>query len=185
MSINEDNKQRVANLYTNYSNKLINYITTITNDTEEAEDIYQNMLLFLLENPNEKIWDKDTFNIAYVYRILYSRAINRINFKSKNNYTEINEDIFQCDEEEYDYDNDIDIENRLQMLIDTVNEAKANHIDKYINYYVKFYLYQMPIKILAKKAGVSNNTLYTHFRKIQMIIEEQVKEKAKSLIIND
>lgn len=178
----EENKQRVAILHLNNSNKLINYITTITNDTEESEDIYSNMLLSLLETVNEKIWYKDSFNIAYIYRILYTRAINRINYINKNSAMEINEELLVVDDDEYDYESDNLIENRLQLLIETVNEAKANHIDKYINYYVKFYLYQMPIKLLAKKAGVSNNTLYTHFRKIQEIIEEQVFEK--SLLIN-
>lgn len=185
MTITEENKKRVELLHIKYNLKIINYINTLTNDIEESEDLYQNMLLFLLENPNPKIWDKDTFNIAYIFRIVYSRFINRVNFLNKRSYEEFNEEIVVVEDEEYNYDDDKKYETKLEILLQTINEAKINKIDKYIKEYEKAYLYKMPIKMLAKKVGVSDNTLYTHFRKIQEIIEMNVKNKVNSLIINE
>ena len=63
--------ERITILHNNYSKKLINYSNKIVNNLDDAEDIYQNMLIFLLENADEKIFYKDTFNITYIYKIIH------------------------------------------------------------------------------------------------------------------
>ena len=171
--------ERIKILHNNYSKKLINYSNKIVNNLDDAEDIYQNMLIFLLENADEKIFYKNTFNITYIYKIIYSRSINFIN---KNNLNiEINDDITEDCEDEYDYEKDEMFEQKMNIIIKTINELSDSNYDKYIKYYVKYYLYKTPISMLAKKAKISKNTLYTHFRTIQCEVKKLCNEK---LIIN-
>ena len=71
-----------------YKNNLIYFITRYVNNIEIAEDIFQDTILYILEN-KEKYDFKFSLK-TYMYMIAKSRSINCIN---KNSYYEIYEHL--------------------------------------------------------------------------------------------
>lgn len=145
------NKKAFDELIVKYKSNLIYFITRYVKNLEVAEDIFQDVILYVLEN-KEKYNSKYSFK-TYLYTIAKSRAINYLN-KSKRTV---------------ELDDDIKEEKLLEEIVCS-NERK-DKIYKVLNKLPKDY--QLVI-YLTKIEGLS----YKETAKIMDKTEKQIKALA-------
>lgn len=159
------NKKAFDELIVKYKSNLIYFITRYVKNLEVAEDIFQDVILYVLEN-KEKYNSKYSFK-TYLYTIAKSRAINYLN-KSKRTV---------------ELDDDIKEEKLLEEIVCS-NERK-DKIYKVLNKLPKDY--QLVI-YLTKIEGLS----YKETAKIMDKTEKQIKAlahnsktKLKKLLVDE
>ena len=125
----------------------------------------------------------ETVSIFIIFRKCYIQSLSTRLIKNNRRYGgEFDDEFDVIIDEEYDYEKDYIDEQLLQLLLDTITNAKKTRLDKYINEYEKVYLYKQPVKIAAKLRKITPNTLYHHFQHIDKIIHNELKIKSLKII---
>lgn len=133
-------------LYSKYKNKIKCFIYNIVKDIEQAEDITQEVFIYIMQNEI-----KDNYSFKYhIYLLAKSRAINYINVTNRRK--ELNEKInIEGGQVEQDILNQmIDFENRKEIL-----KTIALLEDKYKNVIYLVYFENMSYKDTAEIIGES------------------------------
>lgn len=118
-------KDAFETLYNKYKNKIQYFIFNIVKNYEKAEDITQEVFIYILQN---KVRDNCSFKY-YIYLVARSRAYNYINQEKRR--TEINEKYSLLDSEEIqkDISDLIEKQEREKGLTEAINMLD----DKYKN----------------------------------------------------
>ena len=127
-NLNVENKQRIEVLYCKHYGDMIKYANRLTNNVEESEDLIMTIILTLLEKPSPKLYYKDSFNLYYINKVIYSKFINQV--RISNRYVEFNGN-YNLFDETYDVEKDVTEEELMNAFITTVNETKEKEIDKF------------------------------------------------------
>lgn len=122
--MNEE-KDAFETLYNKYKNKIQYFIFNIVKNYEKAEDITQEVFIYILQN---KVRENCSFKY-YIYLVARSRAYNYINQEKRR--TEINEKYSLLDSEEIqkDISDLIEKQEREKELTEAINMLD----DKYKN----------------------------------------------------
>lgn len=118
-------KDAFETLYNKYKNKIQYFIFNIVKNYEKAEDITQEVFIYILQN---KVRENCSFKY-YIYLVAKSRAYNYINQEKRR--TEINEKYSLLDSEEIqkDISDLIEKQEREKELTEAINMLD----DKYKN----------------------------------------------------
>lgn len=118
-------KDAFETLYNKYKNKIQYFIFNIVKNYEKAEDITQEVFIYILQN---KVRENCSFKY-YIYLVARSRAYNYINQEKRR--TEINEKYSLLDSEEIqkDVSDFIEKQEREKELTEAINMLD----DKYKN----------------------------------------------------
>ena len=118
-------KDAFETLYNKYKNKIQYFIFNIVKNYEKAEDITQEVFIYILQN---KVRENCSFKY-YIYLVARSRAYNYINQEKRR--TEINEKYSLLDSEEIqkDVSDLIEKQEREKELTEAINMLD----DKYKN----------------------------------------------------
>ncbi len=118
-------KDAFETLYNKYQNKIQYFIFNIVKNYEKAEDITQEVFIYILQN---KVRENCSFKY-YIYLVARSRAYNYINQEKRR--TEINEKYSLLDSEEIqkDVSDLIEKQEREKELTEAINMLD----DKYKN----------------------------------------------------
>lgn len=118
-------KDAFETLYNKYKNKIQYFIFNIVKNYEKAEDITQEVFIYILQN---KVRENCSFKY-YIYLVARSRAYNYINQEKRR--TEINEKYSLLDSEEIqkDISDLIEKQEREKELTEAINMLD----DKYKN----------------------------------------------------
>lgn len=118
-------KDAFETLYNKYKNKIQYFIFNIVKNYEKAEDITQEVFIYILQN---KVRENCSFKY-YIYLVARSRAYNYINQEKRR--TEINERYSLLDSEEIqkDVSDFIEKQEREKELTEAINMLD----DKYKN----------------------------------------------------
>lgn len=118
-------KDAFETLYNKYQNKIQYFIFNIVKNYEKAEDITQEVFIYILQN---KVRENCSFKY-YIYLVARSRAYNYINQEKRR--TEINEKYSLLDSEEIqkDISDLIEKQEREKELTEAINMLD----DKYKN----------------------------------------------------
>lgn len=118
-------KDAFETLYNKYKNKIQYFIFNIVKNYEKAEDITQEVFIYILQN---KVRENCSFKY-YIYLVARSRAYNYINQEKRR--TEINEKYSLLDSEEIqkDISDIIEKQEREKELTEAINMLD----DKYKN----------------------------------------------------
>ena len=118
-------KNAFETLYNKYKNKIQYFIFNIVKNYEKAEDITQEVFIYILQN---KVRENCSFKY-YIYLVARSRAYNYINQEKRR--TEINERYSLLDSEEIqkDVSDFIEKQEREKELTEAINMLD----DKYKN----------------------------------------------------
>lgn len=92
-------KNAFDKIYEKYRNKIIYYIFKIVNDYSKAEDLAQEVFVYILNNK----FDENNANFKYyIYLIAKSKALNYIKIEKRRN--EIMQKELNCNQEIYEID---------------------------------------------------------------------------------
>ena len=153
-------------LYNKYKDKITYFIYNIVKDYQKAEDITQDVFMYVLEN---KIKEGYTFKY-YIYLVARSRAYNFINMEKRR--TEINEEYFSNNSEQIQEDvaeiiTKNEKRNEILNAIDMLDDRYKNAI-----YLVKIeeLSYQETAQILGETIQNIKNLIHRGKKELRKIL---------------
>jgi RNA polymerase sigma factor (sigma-70 family) len=169
--------KRLETLYVESHNWLLSMAKNVTRDKEDAEDLVQDLYIYLGEKCNPAIFWGNSYNIMYCQQFLKHRWINKTKKNSKMVYKE---EIYS-DEVDIPYNEDKDIE--IQKTFDSVI-AELKHLEttKMWPQSKIFQLYWMSDKTLdevAKDIKISKSTTFLAVKKIRAYLKEVINDPYK------
>jgi len=121
----DTNNQLVTKLYNKSHLWLMKCAYNFTKNESKAEELLQDVYLYLLEmkNIDKIIFNKNELNLLYIYRIIKTRYLKSI---SKNNTIGLTEDI-DCSSDEYDHIADAEFERTLAIVQYELSDSGSMH----------------------------------------------------------
>jgi RNA polymerase sigma factor (sigma-70 family) len=164
--------KRLERLYIDSHNWLLSMARNVTRDKEDAEDLVQDLYIYLGEKCNPAIFWGNSYNIMYCQQFLKHRWIN----KTKKNSKMIYKEEIYSDEVDIPYNEDKDME--MQEAFDNVmTELKHLETTKMWPQSKIFQLYWMSDKTLdevAKDIKISKSTTFLAVKKIRQHLKEVI-----------
>jgi RNA polymerase sigma factor (sigma-70 family) len=167
-------ERRLVGLYNESHNWLLQSAKKVTKNLEEAEDMVQELYLYLHQKCNPNLfYGENTYNLFYCSKFLHSRFINKTKKLNRMSYVE---DVWDTEFDiEYDTDKDLEIQKAHD---DVINELKQLEKTRMWASSKIFQLYWMSDKTLdevAKDIGISKSTTFLAVRKIKNYLKEVIK----------
>lgn len=177
-------ERRLIGLHSESYDWLIRSAKKVTKQQEEAEDLVQELFIYLHEKCNPKLFYGDnTYNLYYCNKFLHSRFMNKVKKLNRTkNVGLIGQDYTpweEQDEIEYDVDKDIQLEKAHQEVLDML---KSLSITKHWPQAKIFELYWMSDKTLdevATDTKISKSTVFLAVKKVRKILAQTIDNPFK------
>lgn len=169
--IAECNK-RLETLYIESHRWLLNMALAVTRDRDSADDLVQELYLYLAEKCNPAIFWGNSYNIMYCQQYLKTRWINK---QKRNSKILFKEEVYS-DEMDIPYDTEKDI-GIQQAFDDVMSELKRLETTKMWPASRIFSLYWMSDRTLdsvAKDIKISKSTTFLAVKKIRQHLKEVI-----------
>lgn len=164
-SMNEDHVHIIFDgLFRRYYPKLLFYATRFLSNGE-AEDIVQETFLELWKRKD--VLDMDGQIQAYLYRLVYNKAINVLKHKKiENEYSTEVEEVYKRKIEFYEPDSNDTIKRLENMELRQEIDEMINQLpDKSRNVFKLSYLHGLKNKEIAETLSISERTVEAHMYK--------------------
>lgn len=165
-----NNNTQVEALYRKSNDWLLKCAYNFTRDREEAEELVQEVYLYLLQMENiEKIKFGNALNLLYIYRIIKSKYLSGLN---KNKTTQLLDDA-EITSEEYDYLADEEFERVLGIVnYELGNESDVPWFDKRL---LNVYLTEgHSLTSLSKATKISRSACWNSINKTKKYLKNKV-----------
>lgn len=172
---NQSNAEVVKVVYDNHHNWLLQVGFNFCQDREKAEDLVQELYVYLLEMKDiGKIGYNSTVNLFYLYKILKSKFLNQIKQNNKITVLAIEEDYLNIEDLEYDEDKDREFESMLK----TTKHLLESEIHWYDSKLLMTYINEKhSIASLHKATGISKSSIWTSLTKTKGYIKNSYDNK--------
>lgn len=163
----EENNKRIAHLYNNDHHILIGTAFNLSKDRDKAEDLVQELYLYLAEKVRPKLWYGKGFNRMYCVNFLQSRWINKIKRDSKIQYRESITD--EIEDIEYNWEKDQRLQRGYEEVLSELDSLRKTTM-WCSSAIFKMYWIDEPDETLAgisKKLKLSNSTVFLNIKKIK------------------
>jgi len=166
--------KRLEVLYIDSHNWLFNMAMNVTKDRDAADDLVQELYLYLAEKCNPAIFWGNSYNIMYCQQFLKHRWINK---QKRNSKISFKEEVYS-DEIDIPYDEERD--KGIQKAFDDVmRELKHLETTKMWPAARIFQLYWMSERTLdevAKDIKISKSTTFLAVKKIRKYLKEVIDD---------
>lgn len=161
-------------------NKLYAYAKIIHNDEDEAKDLVQNFLLFLLENEHK--YPKDSINNSWCFKTMkniFLLEIQKNNRKFRKNFFEdyfhFNQqnELTTIDEINEMKDEDLEKQEKLNTISETYDQLKTYDKQLYFLHFVK----GMSQRKIAKETDIQLIQIHYRVKKIKDKIKDNFNNK--------
>lgn len=167
-----ENQTRLSVLFAKHHSWLMACSFNNTKDKELAEDLVQELYLYLAEKRNPRLFYQDSFNLLYCHNFLKSRYINWIKRESKCTYITELEDR---EDEVYDLESDIKIQTAYDTIVYELDKLKQTRMWTSAKLYEMYAFTDITMDELSKKIGISKSTTFLNIRKIKQHIKELIE----------
>ena len=172
-NIELENTKRLGVLYTKHHDWLMACSYNKTKDVQLAQDLVQELYVYLGEKRNPKLYYRDSFNLLYCHNFLGSRYINWIKRENKNNYPTTWEDR---EDTPYDLEYDLKVQNAYDMIKQELQRLSKTKMWSSSKLYELYAFSDMTMEELSNNIGISKSTTFLNIKKI--------KEHLKQIIDN-
>lgn len=167
-------ERRLNNLYKESHNWLLQSAKKITKNVEEAEDMVQELYLYLHQKCNPKLfWGTDSYNLYYCSKFLHSRYINKTKKLNRTTYVEEVWDV-QVDIE-YDIEKDREIERAHQQVLDELKHLARTKMWASAKIFELYWMSEDTLDEVANKIKISKSTTFLAVKKIRNYLKEVIK----------
>jgi RNA polymerase sigma factor (sigma-70 family) len=168
-------ERRLIGLHSESYDWLIRSAKKVTKQQEEAEDLVQELFIYLHEKCNPKLfYGENTYNLFYCNKFLHSRFMNKV--KKLNRVKLIGDYTPWEEQDEVEYDTEYDI--RLQKAHEEViRELKKLEVTRMWPQGRIFELYWMSDKTLDEVANdtkISKSTVFLAVKKVRRYLKEVI-----------
>ena len=162
-------------VYKNHHTWISQVAYNFTQDLEKAEDLTQELYLYLMEMKNiEKIKYNGTVNLFYVYKIIKSKFLNSIKQSQKITVLPVEEDFLEVEDLEYNYDNDTEFEHMLAVTKDLLENDVHWFDSKLLQTYINE---GHSIASLNQATGISKSSIWTSLDKTRKYIKVSYEQR--------
>jgi DNA-directed RNA polymerase specialized sigma24 family protein len=174
----KENTLRLDVLYKKHHSWLIAVAFNLAKDKEVAEDLVQDLYLYLSEKCNPALWYLNSYNLMYCHSFIKSRFLNRTKVVKRN--TPLDEDWDDV-ELEYDVDKDEKLEASYNDVVDELK--KMEYTNKWASSklaQIYFFNENMTLDKLSKEIGICKSTGFLHIKKTKKHLRDTLKNPFKS-----
>jgi RNA polymerase sigma factor (sigma-70 family) len=173
-SLEYDIHQRLGVLYEKHHDWLNAVSYNITQNKPVAEDLVQELYLYLGEKQNKKLFYQDSFNLLYCYNFIRSRWINLIKRENKNVYP-----TKWKDTEDTPYNTEEDLKNQklYDDIIQEVKDLQETNMWSSAKIYELYAFSGKTMEELSNDIGISKSTTFLNVKKVKQHLKNKFKDK--------
>lgn len=164
--------ERLATLYKQSHQSLLNYAFRYTKNVPDAEELVSTLYEYLLKKDNEKIHWKDSYNIRYCQMFIHSRFINEE--KKKKSFVEIEGLDFE-EQEPYDEDFDRKVDKAMESILKELEELQQTKQWAKGRIFQMYMLSDKKLAQVAEDIKVSKSTVLLAVKKIKKHLVENIE----------
>lgn len=167
-------ERRLVGLHNESHNWLIGSAKKITKNVEEAEDMVQELYLYLHQKCNPKLfWGENSYNLFYCSKFLHSRFINKTKKLNRMSYVE---DVWDTEIDiPYDTDKDLEIQKAHDEVLNELKQLEKTRMWASSKIFQLYWMSDKTLDEVAKDIGISKSTTFLAVRKIKNYLKEVIK----------
>lgn len=176
----EENNKRIEHLYKNDHHILFGTAYNLTKNKEKAEDLVQELYLYLAEQVRPKIWYGKGFNRMYCVNFLQTRWINKVKRDSKINYGgKIDDDR---EEIPYDEEKDKQIQKGYEDVLKELDILRVSKMWASAGIFKMYWIDEKDETLagISKKLKLSNSTVFLNIKKIKNHLKDNLDNPFKN-----
>ena len=172
IDLHRENTKRLEHLHLSHSSWLNSVSYNITKNRDDANELVQELYLYLAEKPNPSIWYSTSFNLMYARAFLSSRFING---KKRGSRMQPLFDWAHIEDKEYDVESDERFEKCWDTMLQEIDNMKKE------KGWSAAYLFQMymfsddSLEEVSKKIGVSLSTTFMNVKKVKLKLRDKLE----------
>lgn len=164
IEIDVENNQRLGVLYTKHSDWLNAVAYNLAQNKGVAEDLVQELYLYLAEKKNHKLFFNDSFNLLYCHNFLRSRFINLVKRENKSVYPNKWKDT---EDERYDVDTDLHNQKIYDDIKKEIDELQKTPMWSSAKIYQLYAFGNKTMEELSEEIGISKSTTFLNVKKVK------------------
>ena len=163
-------ERRLIGLYNESNIWLISSAKKVTKNKEEAEDLVQELYIYLHEKCNTKLfWGDNTYNLFYCSKFLHSRFMNKVRKLNRTTYVEVMPD--REDDIPYDEERDLMIQKAHEEVVDELKRLSVTRQWPQAKIFELYWMTSDTLEEVSKKIGISKSTTFISVKKIRKYLE--------------
>lgn len=168
-----ENTKRLEVLYRESHSWLLAATFNIVKDREVAEDLVQELYIYLGERVNPSLWWGKSFNVMYAYAFIKSRFLNKVKRDKKIQYQADTES--DTPDNEYDIDSDERIQTAYNSVVDELKNMERTKLwpaSKLAQLY--FFGDKMTLEKLSAEIKICKSTSFTQIKRAKKHLRETI-----------
>ena len=168
-------ERRLVGLYNESNSWLISSAKKVTKNKEEAEDLVQELYIYLHEKCNTKLfWGDNTYNLFYCSKFLHSRFMNKT---KKLNRVKLMGDYTAWEEQDeiiYDEEKDLQMQRAHDQVLHELKELEKTKMWASSKIFQLYWMSEKTLDTVAKDIGISKSTTFLAVKKIRKYLEQVI-----------
>lgn len=173
-SLDNEIHLRLGKLYTKHGDWLNAVSYNLTKNKPVAEDLVQELYLYLGEKKNPKLFFQDSFNLLYCHNFLRSRWINLVKRENKKVYPTKWRDT---EDVPYNKDKDINIQETFDLIRKEIKELQNTSMWSSAKIFELYTFGDKTMEELSEDIGISKSTTFLNVKKIKQHLKDKFKDR--------
>lgn len=165
---------RLGILYQKHNDWLNAVSYNLTKNKPVAEDLVQELYLYLGEKKNPKLFFNDSFNLKYCHNFLSSRWINLVKRENKKIYPQSWRD---SEDVPYDVESDEHVDKTFELIKKELEELQRTGMWSSARIYELYTFSDMTMEELSDEIGISKSTTFLNVKKVKEHLRDKFKDK--------
>lgn len=167
-------ERRLVGLFNESNNWLISSAKKITKNREEAEDLVQELFIYLHEKCNPKLfWGENTYNLFYCNKFLHSRFMNKTKKLNRTTYVE---EVYDTQlDVPYDEEYDLRLQQAHEEVLDEIKRLKRTKSFASAMIWEMYWMSDDTLDEVAKKINISKSTTFLAVKKVRKYLEQVIE----------
>lgn len=167
---------RLSVLYQKHNDWLNAVSYNLTNNKPVAEDLVQELYLYLAEKKNDKLFYQDSFNLLYCHNFLRSRWINLVKRENKKVYPTKWKDTI---DEVYDWEGDLSQQELFEEIKKEIDNLQKTSMWSSAKIYELYAFGNKTMEELSNEIGISKSTTFLNVKKIKQHLKNKFDDKKR------
>jgi RNA polymerase sigma factor (sigma-70 family) len=168
-------ERRLVGLYKESHTWLVRSAKKITKQQEEAEDLVQELYIYLIEKCNPKIfYGQNTYNLFYAHKFLHSRFMNKVTKLNRVVYTGNDETHINLEDSVYNEDLDIKLQKAHDEVVNELDRLNKTRMWPQSKIFSLYWMSDDTLDEVARKTKISKSTVFLAVKKVRKYLKEVI-----------
>lgn len=175
-SIQAECDKRLSVLYHDKHRWLISEAKKLTKNTEEAEDLVQELFEYLHIKQNPKLFWGESYNIFYCNKFLFSRFMNKTKLINRTELMgDVKVELLWEEDVPYDEEFDKELERAHNEVITELKNLSVTRLWPSAKIFELYWMSDDTLDETARKIGISKSTTFLAVKKIRKYLQNTIK----------